>query len=81
MQVGGYDLLIVKECLKATLPQWELDTITDEQIDQKIQWVPNSSFLFWSTEILEVLFGEDPINLSVQNLVYSSSTQEIELPK
>lgn len=55
--------------------------MSDEDLSSNIKWAAMSSVFFWSTLLQKVTFGEQEIQLSVQNAIYSSAVHEIEVPQ
>jgi len=56
--------------------------MTDEELRETIQWVPMSSFLYWSFNIQQVTIGVDTVQfpVSVEHAILSSAQPYTLLP-
>jgi hypothetical protein len=61
--------------------QFEVDAMSDAQVEETITWVPTSSYFYWSTTLQDVSIGDDSIKLSVNNAIYMTTEPITLVPK
>lgn len=70
MSFGGIDTAKIRLSLTSTMPEGQVAALTDDEVINSVKWVPNTSYVYWSTDITGYTFGQTELQPSVRHATF-----------